>query len=233
MTTKAMHAERFQRMPFGGVDWGLHALMSALVLLGFMSSAARAAVVLEIQMTHLRDGVGYSTGDEVTYSFILDPGASSGAVSSFAGKTSMTWTNGMVFDSVGGSGLAGSFAYDSTVSDDYFSVRSDNLFSLWVWSRKDALMNGFVADGIEISAYFGTPGNSLTFDPSETNATAYFSSRVGTYQASSQSGVDLYISGGSTYGLQVNSLTVSTVPEPSAALFGCLGALYLLRRRRI
>lgn len=72
----------------------------------------------------------------------------------------------------------------------------------------------------------GSTSGSLTFGY---DAPAFASSVIGIFTADSTS-LDFTFNGANT---QVNSIFVSAIPEPSAALLGGLSALLIMRRRRI
>jgi hypothetical protein len=79
-------------------------------------------------------------------------------------------------------------------------------------------------------AYFGSTSNFPTNGGGVGDSLNVLGSTLTTFRDSVHPGTAAFAAGG---GFTNGSVTVGVVPEPSAALLGALGALGLLRRRRI
>jgi hypothetical protein len=76
-----------------------------------------------------------------------------------------------------------------------------------------------------------TAGNAVSLDRNTTGTSGYGQWVIGTFTADATT-QSITVSNSLNQGLALNGLQVRTIPEPSATLFGGLGMLMLLRRRR-
>lgn len=197
--------------------------------IGAVAEHADAAIVFTFHMTVSNAGAGYQVGDAASYTFTLQPLVAPGSQSTFAGKTTTRWNSGQVWSTVSGTGVSGAWEVPS-LPNDGLEMRSDSNLYMWIYDRADAVLNSGTGSYLEVDATFGVAGNQLSWDSSVLDANAYFSGRVGTYQASAGAVAYAYTSSDNAV-FTVNSLEISNIPAPGAvALIGLAGLT--ARRRR-
>lgn len=197
----------------------MKATLKTIALLAISSGLASAAstILACYDTTSFRTDAGALLGSSFTARIGLSSQVGAFATTADFAAINATWT----------AVSAQSYAFSSSAANNpgYFSgtytysTQPGVNIMLWV---SDGANQNFVAVLPQVFANdANAPFNSNTFDITAANAPT-LTFKLGSYQA-----------GTDGFGGAGGNLVLNNVPEPSAALLGALGALGLLRRRRI
>ncbi|MCF7689567.1 MAG: PEP-CTERM sorting domain-containing protein [Cephaloticoccus sp.] len=217
------------------------ALVIALSLLAGTCAWAQVTITFNGTVNTVNDTsgpttLGYAVSDPITLTFVLNDAVTPNV-------TGYNWyedTLGdpLIFSAVSGTGVSGTFDRSTGVDANVqLQVTAPSQLSLqFLYTAPVGLtVNSQSIVNITASATY----DGLTFDTSGSapTPTEYFSAYVGSYNAnwtSGSTGVYSYNFGPSVY-VTINSMTISSVPEPStyAALAGMLVLGLTCWRRRL
>jgi len=216
-------------------------LMASVLLFSFSEAEAIDPVHLILKATANETKLGFTEGQEVTFTLTLNPLFAQTGNSGFNG--SGAWWGAAeleapLFSYIGITGLTGAFSPDP-------GAEPVTTFSLNTSGGITAQFNyanlGYQADGQDvwgISTSFFIPDDIFNIPTVYIDPTTYFSNYLGTYLVEHTNGLALQtrISEVEIDWIEFSAVEFSVVPEPSSLglLFaGAAGALWMARRRRI
>lgn len=196
-----------------------------LFLLAALSSPVQAQLQFSVTATAGGSSFGYLEGESYTFNFLSFPSYPDTPSSSFDPETGyVQWVeNGIadpqMWDSLFGTGLTGSYIYMQDISDFPYAAINAVGNGLGAAAYNDPsdiglmTLDGTPLLGVAFSAAGGDLPAFATLAAYQ-DPVAYFASYAGTYSPTS-GGISLSTSG-TTLNFTTNSVTVTTVPEPSA-----------------
>ena len=216
------------------------ATTAALLALSMLAGTSRAASInFTLTGTAMSSQYGYAEGEQYTFNWIVNSGFTNNASSYFTSIYNY-WSDDHVseapiFTDVSGNGLTGSWLRPVLAQNDPYSfidTTSANHLSLFAGNGASYSI-GLQANGVDVYSLTGvavTGADIFTYPGSYTDPNAYFTGLTGTYILNGGA-INVETADG-TIGFISNSLTISTIPEPSSALLTGLGLAALVFRRR-
>lgn len=221
--------------------------IAALFFGAFVSllSPVVAQTTFTINATATSTALGYTSGQSATFTYVLHNYSPTTPAGTATNGVSYVWqeetlTQPELFTGVSGTGLTGTWTRPNASGGapaSSLEAFSDN--SLKLVAGRDTGTTGLTVNGqplLTVSMYATFTG--LTFSPitgTLPDPTSYFSSKYGTYTASSSWNAKVWDTTNASASFQINSITIgSAIPEPStyAAVAGFLALGLALWRRR-
>jgi hypothetical protein len=225
--------------------WSLRmvALIALITLTSLTGMAEVKFIQFDVSATAMHDEYGYTAGESYTFTWLVNSAFMSNDVSWFTDEYNY-WSDEVIshtptFTDVKADGLTGSWQRPTVADSDPCSFIFVDILGgsqrVWLYAGNERNYSiGFQAGGTDvrlIQAWEMAIGDIFTFPESYTDPNEYFAGYVGTYPVTSGS-FDIQTVSSERIAFTPTSLTITAIPEPSAALLTLLGLAALRFRRR-
>ena len=214
-------------------------IVALLVFMSFVFVGISSADLVSITVTGTAEttGMGYSSGASYSFTFVLADTYTGSTWDHFTSSENdwyaQEFVEPVLWDSVYGDGLSGTYVRPSPWTEDYLTILSKpDLDSIHMASRAPTSDIGLTVNGIKVKSVKAVELaiGEFSFPEVFTNPADYMRSYLGTYVPTDGFVRIGDINGNSIY---LSATSVEVVPEPSTALLLVVGSGGILFYRRI